>query len=324
MDNKKVGVGLGALAVIIILLVVLMPLFKSPEMYTVTFDLGNNLVGETKEVEKNGLVTKPADPTKEGYTFEGWYYNGVLFDFSTEITSDIKLVAKWSSTSAEKWTVDFDSNGGSIVSSVVVTDGDTIEAEPTTTKEGYKFVGWYLDDKPFDFDTIITKNITLTAKWEKESNQGSSNEVVKPEKPVTVTYTVSFDSNGGSTVKSQTVTKDSTAKEPSDPTRSGYTFLGWYNGTKEFDFSTKITSNITLTAKWENKVEEAKVTYKIIDVKNSTANQAKLYIFKGNAEVRGTIDVTSSSGKTVTKTVEVTGLDIVKGAYTYSNPKVLD
>lgn len=320
MDNKKVGIGLGVLAVIIILVVVLLSLFKSPEVYTVTFDLGNNLVGETKEVEKNGLVTKPADPTKEGYKFEGWYYNGVLFDFSTEITSDIKLEAKWSSTSTEKWTVDFDSNGGSTVGSVTVTDGDAIEAEPTTTKEGYKFVGWYLDGKLFDFDTIITKNITLTAKWEKETN----NEVSKPEKPVTVTYKVSFDSNGGSTVKSQTVNKNFTAKEPTDPTRSGYTFLGWYNGTKKFDFSTKITSNITLKAKWEKKVEEVKVSYKIVDVENSLVNQAKLYIIKGKDVVKGTIDVTSSSGKTITKTVETTGLDIVKGAYTYSNPKVLD
>jgi len=324
MDNKKVGIGLGILATIVIVVVILLSLFKTPMMYTVTFDLGNNLISETKEVEKNGFVSKPTDPEKDGYTFEGWYYNGVLFDFSTEITNDIKLEAKWSSTSTQKWTVSFDPNGGSTVSDVEVMDGNAIAAEPKPTRTGYTFLGWYLDDKLFDFDTTITKNMTLTAKWEKQSTQDSGNEVVKPEKPVTVTYTVSFDSNSGSTVKSQTVTKNSTVKEPTEPTRDGYTFLGWYNGTRKFDFSTKITSNITLTAKWEKEVEEVVVSYKIVDVQNSTVPQAKLYILAGKDVVRGTIDVTSSSGKTRTEIVEVTGLNIVKGMYTYSNPKVLD
>lgn len=316
MDNKKVGIGLGILAIAVILAGVLLSLFKSPTMYTVTFDLGNNLISETREVEKNDVISRPNNPSKEGYTFEGWYYNGVLFDFSTVITKDIKLEAKWSSTTTEKWTVRFNSNGGSTVSDIEVVDGSTITLEPKPTRAGYNFLGWYLDGELFNFNTKVTKNITLTAEWEKTTSSSPDTDVVKP-----VKYTVTFNSNGGSSVKSQTVTKDSTVLEPSNPRREGYTFLGWYNGTTAFDFSTKVTKNITLTAKWKKDVV---VSYKIEEVENSLGNQAKLYILKDGVKVKGTINITSSSGKTITKTVETTGLDITLGAYTYSSPKVLD
>lgn len=79
--------------------------------------------------------------------------------------------------------------------------------------------------------------------------------VVYAVKPVVTTYTVTFNSDGGSTVSSQTVESGSQATKPANPTRDGYTFLGWYNGSIAYSFSSKVTSDITLTAKWE-KVEE--------------------------------------------------------------------
>lgn len=62
---------------------------------------------------------------------------------------------------------------------------------------------------------------------------------------------ITFDSDGGSNVASQTILAGETATEPTNPTRSGYTFEGWYLGSVLFDFSTPITGDLTLTAKWQ-------------------------------------------------------------------------
>lgn len=75
-------------------------------------------------------------------------------------------------------------------------------------------------------------------------------------RPSPVTYTVTFDSDGGSEVPSQTVNSGSKATEPNDPTKEGFTFEGWVDGNGDpFDFDTLITSNITLYADWEQIVE---------------------------------------------------------------------
>ncbi len=71
----------------------------------------------------------------------------------------------------QKFTVTFDSNGGSKVESITVKKGETITKPEDPTKENYNFVGWYLDDEPFDFTSKITKNITLKAKWSSESEE---------------------------------------------------------------------------------------------------------------------------------------------------------
>lgn len=384
MKDKKmvIGIGVSILAIILIFIILLLGL-NNKNTYEVTFDTGSNGIKEVIEVSESETITKPVDPTREGYVFEGWYYNGEKFDFSSKITEDITLQARWTKADTKKWTVKFDSNGGNDIEDLNVEDGKTIDYIPTPKKTGYTFEGWYYNGEKFDFDTVITKDITLQAKWEEKEQQVSGT-------TTTEKYSVKFDSNGGSAVKTQSITKNSTATKPSDPIRAGYTFVGWYNGNILYNFSNKVTKNITLTAKWEKviakytvtfdtdggnnvasqTVEEGKtaikpsdpiktgytfigwyygntkfdftttvssnltltakytkdvvVSYVIEDVPNSLVNQAKLYILKDGVKVRGTIDVTNASGKNVRKTVETTGLDIVKGTYTYSNPKVLD
>lgn len=94
-----------------------------------------------------------------------------------------------------------------------------------------------------------TANIEVKVKTAKETSNLSCKVTVKQ------TYTITFDSNGGSLIASQTVEKNALATRPADPTRSGYTFIGWYteaNGGQKFDFNTAITGNITLYANWIN------------------------------------------------------------------------
>ena len=252
MDNKKVGISIGIVALIAIIIAaifIFMP--KAETTYKITFD--NNGVSQEIEVNENGTITKPADPTREGYTFEGWYYNGEKFDFTTKVTEDMVLEARWTSDSAKKWVVTFDSNGGNNIANLNVEGGKKIVDIPSPTREGYTFEGWYYNDVKFDFSTVITSDITLVAKWvQLDTLVSGGSTAVK-------LYTVSFDSKGGTPVSSQRVENNNTAKKPANPTREGYTFIGWYNGTVEFNFGTKVTNNITLTAKWQ-KVETPEQT----------------------------------------------------------------
>lgn len=69
--------------------------------------------------------------------------------------------------------------------------------------------------------------------------------------PEEKSYTITFNSNGGSSVAPQTIKEHSTLQKPEDPIKEGYTFIGWFNQSEKFDFSTEITQNITLDAQWE-------------------------------------------------------------------------
>ena len=134
------------------------------ETYTVTFV--NELENSVQMVEDGKVVTKPENPEKAGYTFTGWYKDGTLFDFSTEITSDTVLVAGWEKNEETKtYTVTF-VNGSTVYKTETVEEGKTVE-KPTEelTKDGYAFVGWYKDGALFDFSTKITEDITVVAEW---------------------------------------------------------------------------------------------------------------------------------------------------------------
>lgn len=218
------------------------------EEFTVTFNSNEGTKVEDGKTQK-GIVTKPADPTKDGYTFKGWYTDEKLtkeFDFNTKLTGDTILYAKWEEVKTPEtkvFTVIFEADGGNF-DGKVEKDNDGKIKEPTApTKEGFKFLGWYDGSTKVSFPYEVKKDVTLTAKWE------------KVETPAVEKFTVTFNSNGGSAVKTQTIEKGKTATKPADPTKKGYTFIAWYtdNGkfVNRFDFTKAVTENTTLFAKWE-------------------------------------------------------------------------
>ncbi|KAK3604871.1 hypothetical protein CHS0354_000534 [Potamilus streckersoni] len=209
--------------------------------YTVTFNTGDGSTVPEATVDYGGNVTKPTDPTRVGYAFGGWYKEVGLtnaFNFDTEtITANITLYAKWAENS---YTVTFNSNGGSTVPNVTVDYGSKVTKPTDPTREGHAFGGWYKEAgfiNKFIFDTeTITANIILYAKWAENS------------------YTVTFNTGDGSTVPAATVNHGNKVTKPTDPTRVGYAFGGWYKEvllTNVFSFTTEtITANIILYAKW--------------------------------------------------------------------------
>ncbi|WP_182302052.1 InlB B-repeat-containing protein [Cohnella cholangitidis] len=199
------------------------------EVYPVTFNSNGGTAVSAQSVSYNDTAIAPTDPTKTGYTFEGWYKDAgftTLFHFTDAITGTATLHAKWL---ADIHTVTFESNGGTSVSSQEVSYDGTATEPADPAKTGYAFEAWYTDEDmtvPFTFSTAITGDLTLYANWTANS------------------YAVTFDSNGGSTVSSQPVSYNNTATAPADPTMAGHTFEGWYTDedlTTAFTFATAIT-----------------------------------------------------------------------------------
>ena len=205
--------------------------------YTVSFDSNGGSDVDSQQVEYKDTVSQPDNPTLDGYTFQGWTLDGDPYDFNTPVTSSITLKALWSKNTpvAKKHTVTFDSGEGSKVDSQTVKEGDPVSKPDNPTREGYTFNGWLLGGDPYDFTTPVMQDLTLTAKWEKTK---------------VASYTVAFDSADGGDVPSQTVERGKTAVKPDDPTREGYTFLGWYAGDDAYDWNTPVTGNLVLTAHW--------------------------------------------------------------------------
>ena len=230
--------------------------------YTVTFvSNGGTYVAPQTGLSLNDYVIEPTDPTKNEHIFLGWYLDNQSFldkwDFDKDtINGDTTLYAKWENkkppVASVKYNVTFISNGGTYVDPQTGLNLNDYIIEPTDpTKNEYKFLGWYLDDQTFldkwdfDKDTIVGDTV-LYAKWENK----------KPPIP-TVKYTVTFESNGGTHVASQTgLNLHDYVIEPTDPTKKEHIFLGWYLDDQTFldkwDFDKDtINGDTTLYAKWE-------------------------------------------------------------------------
>ena len=264
MDKKKVMIIAGSVVfVVVVIVIVLLMLNKKPNIYSVSFDADGGSLVELQMVNEGEQVKKPVDPTKEGYIFVEWTYQDKTYDFSIPVSSDFTLVARWSQEKedVETFTVKFDSNGGTTISNQIVKKGNKVAKPIDPIKEGYTFKGWLLGNNMYDFSTIIEENIELKAEWEKvkENNNSSDNDTAKPTTPTSKKYTVTFNSNGGSSVGSQMVTEGGKVSKPSDPTRGGYKFAGWTLNGSAYNFDTKVTKDITLVAKWNQKTYTVKV-----------------------------------------------------------------
>ena len=186
--------------------------------YTITFDAagGSEIAPITQDY--GTAITTPADPTREGYTFIGWDKEIP----TTMPAENMTVTAQWE---INRYTITFDTAGGSEIAPITQDYGTNITAPADPTREGYTFIGW---DKEIP-ETMPAENITVTAQW--EINR----------------YTITFDTNGGSEIAPITQDYGTHITAPADPAREGYTFIGW-------DRDIPVTmpaENMTVTAQWE-------------------------------------------------------------------------
>ena len=196
---------------------------------TVTYDYGERGGIYAKQIVQAGeKAVKPDDPKVNGLTFGGWYtdedcIDGNEYNFTAPVTKDMTLTAKWT---ANSYTIAFDTAGGSEIASITQDYGTAITAPADPTREGYTFMGW---DKAIPA-TMPAGDMTLTAQW--RINR----------------YTVTFDTDGGSAVAPITQDYGTAITAPADPTREGYTFIGWDKAIP----ATMPAGDMTITAKWKD------------------------------------------------------------------------
>ena len=193
--------------------------------YTVTFQSeGGSEVAS--QIRANTPADQPADPTKEGYTFIGWYNGESEWNFETPVATDLTLTAKWQ---LNQYTITFDTAGGSEVPSITQDYGTAITPPAAPTRTGYTFVGWDRESPT----TMPAGDMTITARW--QVNQ----------------YTITFKpENGGQDI---VIKQDygTAITAPANPTKTGYTFAGWDKTIP----STMPAGDMTITARWtENRV----------------------------------------------------------------------
>ena len=194
--------------------------------YTITFDTdgGSEVAAITQDYAT--AITAPANPTKTGYTFDGWDQEIP----ETMPAGDMTIKATWI---INQYTITFDTDGGSEVAAITQDYGTTITAPAAPTKTGYAFLGW---DQAIP-ETMPAGDMTIKAQW------------------LISQYTITFDTDGGSEVAAITQDYATAITAPAAPTKTGYTFDGW---DQEIP-ATMPAEDMTIKALWT--INTYKLTY---------------------------------------------------------------
>ena len=192
------------------------------KVYTISFDTDGAEVIENILVKKGNLIPAPVEPTKEGYKFGGWYFQGEEWKTETDIVeSDMNLIANWI---ANKYSIIFDTDGGNEIDEIKLDYDEIIVMPSNPTKVGYTFAG---RDQEVP-DKMPANDLQLKALW--TINQ----------------YSITFDTKGGSEITAITQDYNTSVIAPNAPTKEGYEFVGWDKEVPE----TMPGENIVLNALW--------------------------------------------------------------------------
>lgn len=258
--------------------------------YTVNFDgqsatVPPNPAIKTVTSPATTVVILPTAPAKTRYTFNGWYTatngGGTEFTATTVVTASITVYAKWT-INKYTLTLSMSSGGSNVTGAGEVTHGvpNTITATALT---GYEFTNWIVTS-----GSGVTISDSLNSSTTVTLTSGNAN-VRANFKAITVTVT--FNSLGGTSVSSQTINYGAVATEPTPaPTKTSFTFDGWYdaNLTTKWIFTTAITSNLTLYAKWVvMDADGNKYTTVTIGTQTWTVENLKTTRYKNGSQIPG-------------------------------------
>jgi len=186
-----------------------------------------------------GTIMHQPDLQRERHILHRWTdAAGNTYDWSKPVTSDLTLTADW----REHFSVSVQGN------KVTVTLSPDLPTEYTTHQ-----INWGDNTVNSELTHLyaLPGEYTVTVRSGQWGTWASSSTTINIDEVMTVTYTVTFDTAGGTAVPSQTVQSGQMAIEPAAPTRPGYNFIGWYLDGKLYDFNTPVTGDLYLSAGWE-------------------------------------------------------------------------
>ena len=189
-----------------------------PNDYSFSFDTNGGTAVDTLTQTYDNAFVPPADPSRTGYTFLGW--QPALPD--SVPAADMTFTAQWQ---VNTYTLAFDANGGTPVDTIVQNYDTALVPPADPSRTGYTFLGW----EPALPDSIPPYDTNYTAQWQVN------------------TYTLAFDANGGTPVDTIVQNYDTALVPPANPSRTGYTFLGWEPALPD----SIPPYDITYTAQWQ-------------------------------------------------------------------------
>ncbi len=221
----------------------------------ITFDYNYDGAPAAKvvELEKGAKVTLPADPTRDGYAFDGWHTDKACTadaDFGRGATANTTYYAAWKQTDI---TVSFDLNyeGAPALEAQTIAIGSTAAEPAAPTREGFLFQGWYQDaacETAFDFTAELRVETTVYAKWEEVKLDDG-------EKLVTITFMNNYEGAENPVATTRQQAPNRIFPNNVSAQRAGYYLKGWYNDAEctspvVIGVSNRITEDITVYARW--------------------------------------------------------------------------
>ena len=234
------------------------PSDSAATFYTVTFNAQGGSAVLPLKVGQGKTIAKPTDPTKASFTFDGWYKESACttpWNFATDtVTADITLYAKWTPVAPATVTVTFAVKGGhgkltAKADGKELKSGEQVKKGTDVTFTANPDAGYAVESLSVNGETKSGASVTVKADKDLTA-------AVKFKAADTVTYTVTFDAQGGSAVAPIKAGQGKTIAQPTDPVKDGFTFGGWYKESTcitPWNFATDtVTADITLYAKWND------------------------------------------------------------------------
>ncbi|MDR3130438.1 MAG: InlB B-repeat-containing protein, partial [Treponema sp.] len=223
------------------------------DQYTIDFESYGGSDVETITADKGTSIMEPTKPVKEGYVFTGWYSDvqgGELYSWPLELAGELILYARWRAegeAGAQQYTLTFNSREGTEVEAVTADLETGVQKPADPVRSGYTFLGWYSETKGgelYEWPHTLTGDLTLYAQWQTSGGDG----------PAIKSYTITFDSHGGSELSAVSGSAGTLIEEPAEPSLEGYIFMGWSTEPEYgelYEWPHTLSGNLTMYAQWE-------------------------------------------------------------------------
>ncbi len=239
--------------------------------YTLTYETNGGSSISNRSITFNDSIVIPNDPSKEGFTFTGWFEDETLVDADLPLTMpsrDVTLYAGWQINIYDLY---FHPGYGINMDAIQYDFDQTMDVLPTPTLEGYTFLGWYVDEslsEAYAYERMPSRQVDVYAKWEIN------------------TYQFNLDTNGGNLIASRDITYQDVIELPMDPTKEGYTFIGWYTDVSlsaTYQPQTMPARDLTLYAKWS--INQYRIDFY---PSNGTSSTTSTYTYQENMQTFAT------------------------------------